>query len=61
MGWMWAVVVGVVATILFIAYLLDRRGGTGVGMTDQDRDHADHALRDQQNRVPPGSDASAGW
>ena len=61
MGWLLAVAVGVVATMLLIAYLLDRRGGYGIGKTDQDRDHADHALRDQQNRVLPGSDTSAGW
>ena len=61
MGWLWAVVGGVVATTLLIAHLLDRRGGTGSGMTDRDRQRADRTLREQQNRARPWSDnTSAG-
>lgn len=59
MGWLWAIVVGVVATALLIAYLVDRRGG-GIGMTDRDRHQADRALREQENRALPWSDISTG-
>jgi hypothetical protein len=59
-GWLWAVVVGVVATALLIAYLVDRRGGAGTGMTERDRHEAGRALRDQRDRALPWSDTSAG-
>jgi hypothetical protein len=61
MGWLWAVIVGVLATALLIAFLVDRRGGTGTGMTDRDRNEADRSLRDQENRAMPWSgDTSIG-
>ena len=56
MWWlMWVAVIGVIATVLLIAYLADRRGSTG-GMTDRDRNNADRIARGQGNRAgPPGS------
>ena len=55
MWWLlWVAVLGVVATVLLIAYLMDRRGPTG--MTDRDRNNADRIARGQENRAgPPGS------
>ena len=57
MWWlMWVAVIGVVATVLLIAYLADRRGSTGIGMTDRDRNNADRIARGHENRAgPPGS------
>jgi len=53
---MWVAVIGVIATVLLIAYLADRRGSTGIGMTDRDRNNADGIARDHENRAgPPGS------
>lgn len=60
MGWLWAVVIGVVAVALLIAYLVDRRGAAGAGMTGRDRDEAGRALRAQQDRALPWSDTSTG-
>jgi hypothetical protein len=53
---MWVAVIGVVAAVLLIAYLADRRGSTGIGMTDRDRNNADRIARGHENRAgPPGS------
>lgn len=61
MGWLWAVIVSVGAIALLVAFLVDRRGGTGTGMTDRDRKDADRSLRDQRNRALPWSgDTSIG-
>ena len=61
MGWLWVVIVSVVALTLLIAFLVDRRGGTGTGMTDRDRNEAERALRDQEDRARPWSgDTSIG-
>lgn len=61
MAWLWVVVVSVVALSLLIAFLVDRRGGTGTGMTDRDRNDAERALRDQVDRSRPWSgDTSIG-
>ena len=57
MWWlMWVAVIGVVAAVLLIAYLADRRGSARSGMTDRDRNDADRIARGQENRAgPPGS------
>lgn len=60
MAWLWAVVGVVVATTLVIAYLMDRRVGTGIGMTDRDRLEAGRALRDLEDRCQPWSDTGTG-
>ena len=54
MWWlMWVAVIGVVAAVLLIAYLADRRGSTGSGMTDRDRNNADRIARGHENRAEP--------
>lgn len=53
MGWLWMVIFGVVVAALLIAFLVDRRGGTGTGMTNRHRNEASRALRDQGNRAMP--------
>lgn len=61
MWWlMWITVVGVVATVLLIAYLVDRRGRTGVGMTDQDRGQAARITRGHETRAEPWGHLGAG-
>ena len=61
MWWLlWASVVGVVATVLLIAYLVDRRGRTGVGMTDRDRGQAAGITRDHESRAEPWGHLGAG-
>jgi hypothetical protein len=61
MWWLlWVGVVGVVATVLLIAYLVDRRGRTGVGMTDRDRGQADRITRDHETRAEPWGHLGAG-
>jgi putative exporter of polyketide antibiotics len=50
---MWLVILSVVATMLLIAYVLDRRGRVGAGMTDRGRHEAAKIFRDQENQAWP--------
>ena len=54
MWWLlWVAVVGIFATALLIAYLVDRRGPTG--MTDRDRGQLDRSMRGHETGAePPG-------
>ena len=62
MWWlMWVAVIGVVAAVLLIAYLADRRGSAGSGMTDRDRNDADRVARgSHENRAEPWGDLGPG-
>ena len=61
MSWlMWVAVIGVVAAVLLIAYLVDRRGSAGIGMTDGDRNNADRIARGHENRAEPWGDLGPG-
>jgi hypothetical protein len=54
MWWLlWVSVIGVVAAVLLIVYLVDRRAGTGAGMADRDRNDADRIARGYQARAEP--------
>ena len=53
MWWLlWVAVLGVVATVLLIAYLMDRRGPTG--MTDRDRGKYRSVGGHETGAEPPG-------
>ena len=52
MWWLWVAVGGVVATALLIAYLVDRRGPTG--MTDRDRGRYRSVGGHETGAEPPG-------
>jgi len=59
MWWLlWVVVV--VAAALLTAYLVDRRGRAGTGMTDRDRHEADRIMRGHENRAEPWGDFGPG-
>ncbi|HEY5882003.1 MAG TPA: hypothetical protein VIU11_24050 [Nakamurella sp.] len=45
---------------LLIAYLVDRRGRTVIGMTDRDRNDADRIMRGHEDRAEPWGGAGAG-
>jgi hypothetical protein len=57
---MWVAGIGVVAAALLIAYLVDRRGSAGIGMTDRDRNIADSIARGHENRAEPWGDLGPG-
>jgi hypothetical protein len=57
---MWVAVIGVVAAVLLIAYLADRRGSARSGMTDRDRNNADSVARGHENRAEPWGDLGPG-
>ena len=60
MWWLlWVAVIGVAATALLIAYLVDRRG-SGIGMTDRDRNDADRIIRAHETRAEPLGDLGMG-
>lgn len=53
MWWLlWVAVLGLVATVLLIAYLVDRRGPTG--MTDRDRGQYRSVGGHETGAEPPG-------
>lgn len=54
MWWLLWVAAGV-AALLLIAYLVDRRGRTGNGVTDRDRHEADRIMRGYETRADPGA------
>ena len=59
MWWpLWVAVVGVVATALLIAYLVDRRGSNG--MTHRDRGPLDRSMRGHETGVEPPEYLDAG-
>lgn len=56
----WLMWVGGVATVLLIAYLVDRRGPTGGGMTDRDRSQAGRIMRGRETQAEPWRYLGAG-
>jgi len=55
MWWLlWVAVFAVFATALLIAYLVDRRGPNGGGMTARDRGQVDRIMRGHETPQPSG-------